>query len=502
MRRRSVGAAVILVAAATAAEAKASPTIEAVSAVGGVGGFNAVVSDPSAASTYFNPALLVDADEALLLGFALLTEQVSLTLDGRRGGDVPLAVGARDINGDDGRPIGNGTVPTPWLQQGCQSGASAGQCPSPAFAARPRQSRGASGKTRSYLAIGLAKHLVKDRLSIGFLALLPVSPFTTTSSFYADEREALFSNSLRPEMYGDRLTAISLSFGAGFRVLPTLSIGAGLSLSLANAATSSTYVRDSANYDSLLLNNDVGVRVDVSPTAGIAWRPTPQVRIAGAVQSPESFKLDTTITATLPSGVESGTTRREVHDYMPWRATLGAEVDVLTVRRYRMALAASVKYAAWSNYEDRHGDPPSVYGGDLAWKDTLTVSAGVRHRYGPVRGFVDWQYAPSPVPAQVGRSNYVDNDRLGVAAGGDVELTLGDTKLRPGIQLTGYRLIRRHVTKDDARILDELPDRAVFSQTRDPVPGAAGLQTNNPGWPGFASEGWVYGATFTLSVPL
>jgi long-chain fatty acid transport protein len=491
-------AAALLVARAAAA----SPTIETVGAVGGVGGFSGVVSDPSAASTYFNPALLVDADEELMLGFVALTEQISITLDGRRGGDVPLSVGGRNIIGDDGKPIGNGSVPTPWLEQGCETGGAAGQCPAPSFAARPRQSQGSSGKTRSYLAIGLAKHLVKDRLSIGFFALLPVSPFTTTRSFYVDEREALFSNSLHPELYGDRLTAISLSFGAGFRLLPTLSVGAGLSLALANAATSSTYVRDSANYDTLLLNNDVGVHIDVSPTAGIAWRPTPHVRIGGALQSPESFKLDTTITATLPSGVASGTTQHEVHDYMPWRATLGAEADVLTAGRYTMALTASMKYAAWSSYQDRHGDTPSMYGGDMAWSDTVTVNVGVRHRYRGVRGFLDWQYAPSPVPQQVGRSNYVDNDRLGVTAGGDVELVLGDTKLRPGIQLTGYRLIRRHVSKDDARILDELPDHSVFASTRDPVPGAAGLQTNNPGWPGFASEGWVYGATFTLAVPL
>ena len=55
------------------------------------------------------------------------------------------------------------------------------------------------------------------------------------------------------------------------------------------------------------------------------------------------------------------------------------------------------------------------------------------------------------------------------------------------------RLIRRDNVKDDALITDELPNGSVFSTTGKAVPGSAGLQTNNPGWPGFASEGWVWG---------
>jgi hypothetical protein len=58
------------------------------------------------------------------------------------------------------------------------------------------------------------------------------------------------------------------------------------------------------------------------------------------------------------------------------------------------------------------------------------------------------------------------------------------------------------VQKDDSRILDELPDGSIFGSTHEPVPGAQGLQTNNPGWPGFASEGWVWGGGITLGVPL
>ena len=168
---------------------------------------------------------------------------------------------------------------------------------------------------------------------------------------------------------------------------------------------------------------------------------------------------------------------------------------------YTMGVNASLTWMNWSTYEDRHGqEPGSIYGTDYGWGDTLIYSVGIRHQYKKVRAYVDWQYAPTPVPAQTGRSNYVDNDCYGVAFGGDFEATVGGVRLRPGLQLVAYRLAWRNVTKNDANVTDELPDDARSSATGDPIAGAKGLQTNNPGWPGFGSQGWVYGGNVSLSV--
>jgi hypothetical protein len=106
------------------------------------------------------------------------------------------------------------------------------------------------------------------------------------------------------------------------------------------------------------------------------------------------------------------------------------------------------------------------------------------------------------VPEQIGRSNYVDNDRIMLAAGGDIALQIGPARIRPGAQFFVNRLIYRANVKDDAMITDEVPDGSVFSTTGKAVPGSAGLQTNNPGWPGFSSEGWVWGGGITVEVPL
>ena len=354
------------------------------------------------------------------------------------------------------------------------------------------------------------KHLVKDRVSAGLYLTIPLSNLMAATSFYNDEREALFSNSLHPELYGDRMSEISIALAMSFRILKTLSFGVGTTVGLANGATSATYVRESANYDSLLLNNDVTVQAALSPMAGVRWTPTDRFRVGAAIHAPHSFGIDASISATLPTGVESKTARSQVHDYLPYRIGAAVEYDAVRSAHYTMAIAGQVRWASWSSYEDRHGGSPTDYssrvgaqpGTDMAFQDTVTWALGVRHKYKKLAGYMDLQYAPTPVPDQVGRSNYVDSDRYGMAAGAMLDVVIGSLHIRPGIQLVGYRLVYRHTTKDDSRIVDELPDGSRFGSTGDPVPGARGLQTNNPGWPGFSSAGWVYGGTFSLDIML
>ena len=190
-----------------------------------------------------------------------------------------------------------------------------------------------------------------------------------------------------------------------------------------------------------------------------------------------------------------------VFDWMPWSVKWEARPTSSTRGKYTMSLTGSLKYAFWSLHRPV-GQSPTIYGGQLAWSDTLSETIGVRHSYGNARGFVDLGYVPSPVPQQTGRSNYVDNDRVMLAAGGDITLRIGRARIRPGAQFFVNRLIYRANVKDDALMVDELPDGSVFSTTGKPVPGAAGLQTNNPGWPGFSSEGWVWGGGITVEIPL
>jgi hypothetical protein len=164
-------------------------------------------------------------------------------------------------------------------------------------------------------------------------------------------------------------------------------------------------------------------------------------------------------------------------------------------------------YGTWSNYVDRQGEAPLPA---YVWRDTITGTVGTRFQLERVGTFVDLQYKPTPVPLQTGITNYVDNDRLGASVGADYAFKFLGTQLRIGAQMQSYLLLARHQSKlptptfSDGEnrtpqvVRDEVPDDA--QRVDDPVAGREGLQTNNPGWPGFSSSGWVLGGGVYLSV--
>lgn len=485
-----VGASCLLVGA----HASASPLFELVGGTLGPGGFNARVTGADAHSTYFNPSLLPHAEQGFGLGFLVVSDQISLTLDGRPSGNVPLRVGERGIVDGAGVPIPDDTVPTDWLENGCDTGTCA-----PPFRPRPRQADGSSGNTNGYVIIGLVSELIEERLVIGLHSIIPAGSFTTANAYHVDERAQFFSNSLHPELYSDRMTPTSLAFGVGSQIIDQLSAGLSFTLNLENIANAGTYVPDSTNYDALELSTDVEVKAGVSPHFGLTFTPTEKIAVSGTVHSPQKLEIVTKFGAALPAGAESDTTRRAVHDYLPWQFALGGDIEITD----NIGVVATAGYALWSQYEDRQGASPDDYsegGVDLGWSDVPFFSVGGRLSVSDLNAFLDLSFQPSPVPEQVGRSNYVDNDRYGAVTGADYSFTLWDLEFRPGVQAFVHMLPERYHEKRDDLIRDELPDDAVDAQTGDAIPGRDGLQTNNPGWPGFASDGWIYGGAVTMTL--
>ena len=75
--------------------------------------------------------------------------------------------------------------------------------------------------------------------------------------------------------------------------------------------------------------------------------------------------------------------------------------------------------------------------------------------------------------------------------------------LEAGINLFGSYLLPREVSKDPAAanpVIDEFPDDAVDITTNQPAAGALGFQTNNPGYPGWKSTGYMLGAAATFRI--
>jgi hypothetical protein len=187
--------------------------------------------------------------------------------------------------------------------------------------------------------------------------------------------------------------------------------------------------------------------------------------------------------------------------YQPLRAGIGAawapHRDSSQEGGWEVGAQAVLR--RWSQYRDRHGERPAD-----PFDNAIEVSVGAAAASRIGRLAVDVGFVPSPVPPQTGRSNYVDNDRLTTMTGIETPLTMFGSQTEIGAYLQAQLLLPRQVTKRSVTrhpVLDEFPDASVSYLTGEPLPEAAGLQTNNPGYPGFESSGWMVGAGLAFRLP-
>jgi hypothetical protein len=500
--RNLIAVWIALLAIGGAQRAYASPLFELVGGFGGMGGLQPRHTGASAASTYFNPALLSDAETGISAGVLVLSTNLGISVGTRSPENaVPDGLSLASHANNPLTPLDLVPIASDFLQNGSaqESG----------LKARPRQHQGSGNQTNTYEAIGIVVKLFKQRLALGFYGLLPNKNFTTLRSFYVDEREQYFSNSLHPELYGDRMTAVSLAFAAGVRLTDTLSLGAGATIALVGKASALAYVANAGRLNDIQLNTDVGARIALVPHAGISWNPGKRWHLTATVHAPQKFDVLADFTFVLATGVEQGSGLAFTYFYQPWQASAGFGYDFYAHGDSVWTASTSFLYGRWSKYIDRQSTRPD---GAYTWRDTLTGALGVRMKEGALSMALDGQYKPTPVPEQTGRTNYVDNDRLGMSLSMEYGFELWSQRMKLGAQLATYRLIQRKQTKitppvqadgvnrTPQLVADEVPDDAVISDQ--PVQGRDGLQTNNPGWPNFSSMGWVTTAGLYISVAL
>jgi hypothetical protein len=489
--------------------ARASPVLELVGSNFGTGGFNARADGPSAASAYFNPALLPWAPQGFALGTLGLNDAISITLHGRSSSvDVPVAALNNFNDGD--RAVGTfPAVPTSWLENGCQR--MEGACTTD-LAPQPRQQGGSSGTTRVYQALGFVGQLFQRRLSLAVYTLVPLRSLVEAHSFFPDEREQFFTNSLHPELYADRLSAMSMVVGAGSRVTEWLGIGASVTVNLASSAAANAYIGDSADLaGSLRQSARLESTAALAPHFAATILPFETLRASVTLHSPQRMDITTATSTYLPNGDRQESPRKAVHGWLPWIAGLGLSYSILRTDVHDLAVTGTGTYQQWSQYVNRHGERPLR---NYEWNDTFNAALGVRYTYdGKLATFLDGNYRPTPVPLQTGRTNYVDNEAVGLAGGASYDFPIDDwgVRIQLGVHALTHFLRQRQQTKIDPTIpqladrrysqlvVDEWSDRAVDSRPQT-IGAAQGLQTNNPGWPGFGSSGFLWGAGATAAV--
>jgi long-subunit fatty acid transport protein len=461
-----------------------------------MGGLQAWTVPGSASAAYFNPALLTDSATSVQLGLVVIAQQIGISLDQRPGPEFDVAGLFSGWSHADFSPIEGLPISTSLLRNGAvkgQNGATTDLAP------RPRQGGGTGQHTYGYMGFGLVVKGFKDHLAIGVNGLVPFGSFTTINPYFNDEREQYFSNSLHPELYSDRLTAPSIAFGAGVKVTDDLSLGVGATLSLKALAAAQAYVASATELSKILLAMTTEVSVSLVPHFGASYLlANKRLRLSATAHPPQKVEFNTAFSFLLGSGAYQQSGAIFVLNYTPWIATAGASFDFVHSTRETLTVAGTVIYATWSDYINRHGETPSpAYG----WSDTLSPVLGARYRLGSVSMLADVSYVPTPVPPQTGRTNYVDNDRISTSLGGEYAFQMFGVPWHVGLQFQPHVLLERHQYKLPTPIdgsgrnlapqlvKDEVPDDALRNGA--PVPNREGLQTNNPGWPGFSSSGVI-----------
>jgi hypothetical protein len=421
--------------------ALAAPPFELMGSTIGSGGLSARASGADSSSAYFNPARLARAKPGLELGWFVLNDAIDLTLFARSSSvDVPVSA----ISDFEGRFP---PVPTEWLSNGCDP-TMGGRCVTK-LPPRPRQGDGSSGNTRVYQVFGLVTEVLPRYFKFGIYGMVPFDAFLQGHSFFVDEKEQYFSNSLHPELYSDRLTAMSLAFGASSQVTDWLALGVGVTLSLANTADAGTFVGNSNMIaETLQLDTKIKVSTGIAPNFGAVLTPLEGLDVSLSVHTPQKMEITTGFSTFLPNGDLQRADRKSTLAWEPWKFGLGAQYDFIRAAEHRFGAVVSATYSLWSDYVNRQSQRPLQ---GYEWSDTLGLTLGLRHVYAEKLTIgLDATYQPSPVPPQTGRTNYVDNDRYGLAGGVNYKLPLGEkTVLRLGVQGQLHILPQRTQTKRD-----------------------------------------------------
>ncbi len=344
------------------------------------------------------------------------------------------------------------------------------------------------------LRLGASRRLFIDRLSVGFTLFLPLPRPVTLSTQFADERERLASNALSFERIGPKAHHLDIGLGAAYALTPWLAAGLGARYLPSFAVGSDVYLPDAADQAGAEISTTVETSNEFGLVAGLAISLPQEFELGLGYRDDVALRLQT-VNEIRVNGATSDEPVLQTTDwtpvYSPARLTAG-----LSRPFGPLLFAVDARYEFWGAYEDARGD-------NAGFDDVISGSLGLEYAYTPATLLrFGAGFDPSPVPEQTGRTNYVDNDRVHFSLGAGHRFGIDtDREFQVDWYLRFQGLVARETFKnvadylpcdDDVEtICDEVPDDLEDPATGRPFPQGRGLQTGNPGFPGFVSGGWL-----------
>ncbi len=515
-----------------ASSVSASPLAETVGATSSSTPLMARFMNDSADATYFNPALLPLARRSFSFSLFFLYSDLNISLHKRDSG--------LNIVGD----VDAGTGIYGAVTKEKQADSYTTNLP---YKSRPTNDLLARGNHSNndhelYASLGMSLPLYKNYIAVGATATLPLLSGTLQqNSFFNDEREQNFSNSLHFELYEDRLKIFngSVGIGGGYKWIYG---GVGLSVLSSTVINTSAFTPDAGKNENKI-HADTTIKTIFRPQFGLVVQPW--------------WKLRFTFTAHLQMQHDISSVNKLTFWYINREQEKEIDTNILTVNqafkpltlstglgfvdadfgRVKLSLGLLMTWRQWSHYRDRYDEAPQdnvywdysvrevkddgteVHGGwvtetvdDMRWKDTFDFVLGSTVKIDKHTIGADLGYHPSPVPDQVKRTNYVDNDKITFDVTYSYEWALAKKlSMETGILFGAQFFITRETNKipgvansygKGGTVVDEFPDSVSDpfnpekpAQDGDPDPvvqQSAGFQTNNPGYPGFTSSGALY----------
>jgi long-subunit fatty acid transport protein len=346
------------------------------------------------------------------------------------------------------------------------------------------------------VTLGAVSSLGSEKFRLGALAVFPVGGGASATHF-VDERERLFSNQLYYELIGDTARRWDLEFGVAYQLIPQLSVGGGASILPAVSLRNYVYLPNPTDQEVVEINLEQKQGLNWGIHGGFLVEPTDWLRIGGSYRQAISFEIDGRNEVQL-LGIDAEGGEYPVVQPLTWQPAsspaifgLGTGVDI-----GKVTLALDLRYTRWSRWQDTHG-------ADAGFDDTMAPHLGFEFAYSDgTRLRAGFGYEPTPVPDQVGRTNYVDNSRAMASIGAGHSISLAGLDLELGWFLQFQGLVARETDKDVllaypncepgvTALCDEVPNDLRDPRNGELLEGTGGLQTSNPGFPGFASGGWM-----------
>ncbi len=346
------------------------------------------------------------------------------------------------------------------------------------------------------LVVGGVTSFGIENFRVGMLIFLPTANAFSLTTHHANEQERIFSNQLEFEFIDEATQRLDIEAAISYQVLPWLSFGVGGTYIPGTNLVTNVFLPDPADQGNVVTNADIQTASDWGLLAGTMVTLPHNINLGLSYRGPLEFRVKGENRLQL-KGLDVNEDRPV--QTIDWAPTSNPGIAALGVSWGvgDFIISGDAKYTFWSAYRGTQNESTD-------FNNTLSGNLGLEYIYSDAsRIRFGTGFTPSPVPEQTGRTNYVDNDRFSLSTGSGHKFVVAQVPFEVAWYMQVQFLLSNIVEKSQSDshpdcngagndlVCDEVPDDLVNPSTGQPYVEGQGLQTGNPGFPGYSSGGWI-----------